>query len=71
LRLHKHPATGAILVHLTDQNMRLTMADGTVRDSRYAAKQARWVEPGIAHQDENVSDMPLRFIRIELKLSGK
>lgn len=71
LRLHKHPATGAILVHLTDQNMRLTMADGTVRDSRYAAKQVRWVEPGIAHQDENVSDMPLRFIRIELKLSGK
>ena len=69
LRLHKHPATGAILVHLTDQNMRLTFSDGTVRDSRYAAKQVRWVEPGAAHQDENVSDAPLEFIRIELKLA--
>jgi quercetin dioxygenase-like cupin family protein len=69
LRQHTHPNTGAILVHLTDQNMRLTMADGTVRNSRYAAKQVRWVEPGVAHQDENISDAPLRFIRIELKFA--
>lgn len=69
LRQHTHPRTGAVLVHLTDQNMHLTMADGTTRDSRYAAKQVRWVEPGIAHQDENVSDAPLRFIRIELKFA--
>jgi len=27
------------------------------------------VEPGAAHQDENLSDQPLRFIRIELKLA--
>jgi len=69
LRLHTHPHAGAILVHLTDQNMRLTMSDGTVRASRYAAKQVRWVEPGVAHQDENLSDAPLRFIRIELKFA--
>jgi quercetin dioxygenase-like cupin family protein len=69
LRLHKHPDTGAVLVHLTDQNMRLTLADGTTRASRYAAKQVRWVEPGGAHQDENLSDAPLSFIRIELKLA--
>jgi hypothetical protein len=56
---------------LTDQNMRLTLSDGTTRDSRYAAKQVRWVEPGVAHQDENLSDTPLRFIRIELKLAVK
>lgn len=71
LRLHKHPDTGAVLVHLTDQNMRLTLADGTTRDSRYAAKQVRWVEPGVAHQDENLSGTPLTFIRIELKLAVK
>ena len=71
LRLHRHPDTGAVLVHLTDQNMRLTLADGSVRDSRYAAKQVRWVEPGVAHQDENLSDTPLSFIRIELKLAVK
>ena len=69
LRMHKHPDTGAILVHLTDQNMRLTLADGTVRSSRYAAKQVRWVEPGTAHQDENLSDTPLQFIRVELKFA--
>jgi quercetin dioxygenase-like cupin family protein len=71
LRLHTHPDTGAVLVHLTDQKMQLTLADGTVRDSRYAAKQVRWVEPGAAHQDENLSDTPLSFIRIELKLAVK
>lgn len=71
LRQHTHPPTGAILVHLTDQNMRLTLADGTIRDSRYNAKQVRWVEPGVAHQDENLSDQPLRFIRVELKLASQ
>jgi hypothetical protein len=28
------------------------------------------VEPGAAHQDENLSDKPLKFIRIELKLAA-
>jgi quercetin dioxygenase-like cupin family protein len=69
LLLHKHPDAGAVLVHLTDQDMRLTLSDGTVRDSRYPAKQVRWVGPGAAHQDENLSDAPLKFIRIELKLA--
>jgi len=69
LALHTHPQTGAILVQLTDQNLRLTQADGTARASTYPAKIARWVEPGAAHQDENLSDQPLRFIRVELKLA--
>jgi quercetin dioxygenase-like cupin family protein len=67
LRLHTHPDTGAVLVYLTDQNMRITVADGTARPSRYPAKTVRWVEPGPAHQDENLSDAPLRFVRVELK----
>jgi quercetin dioxygenase-like cupin family protein len=69
LQMHTHPKTAAILVHLTDQNMRLTLSDGTIRASQYKAKQVRWVEPGSAHQDENLSDTPLQFIRIELKLA--
>ena len=69
LRLHKHPDTNAVLVHLTDQNMRLTLADGAVRESRYPAKNVRWVERSTAHQDENLSDTPLSLIRIELKFS--
>ena len=67
LRLHKHPESGAVLVYLTDQNMRITLADGATRPSRYPAKTVRWVEPGPAHQDENLSDSALRFIRVELK----
>jgi len=66
-QLHTHPDTGAILVQLTDQDLRLTLADGTARASRYPAKTVRWVEPGPAHQDENLSATPLRFIRVELK----
>src|SRR5207253_999222 len=69
LRLHTHPASAAVLVHLTDQNMRLTLSDGTIRASQYKAKRVRWVDPGVAYQDENLSDMPLRFIRVELKLA--
>ena len=67
LRLHNHPDTGAVLVQLTDQDLRLTLADGTTRPGRYPAKTVRWVEPGPAHQDENLSDAALRFIRVELK----
>lgn len=67
LALHKHPDTGAVLVHLTDQNLRLTSANGTVRESRYEAGQIHWAAPAAAHQDENLSDQPLRFIRVELK----
>jgi hypothetical protein len=67
LALHKHPDTKAVLVQLTDQNLRLWRTDGTMTESKYAAKQVRWVESAGAHQDENMSDTPLRFIRIELK----
>jgi quercetin dioxygenase-like cupin family protein len=67
LALHTHPATGAVLIHLTDQHLRQTLADGTVRESRYAAGQSHWADAAPAHQDENLSDAPLRFIRVELK----
>ena len=67
LKRHTHPATGAVLVHLTDQNLRLTLADGSTRDNQYRAKQVRWVEPAGEHQDENLSDKPLEFLRVELK----
>jgi hypothetical protein len=69
LRMHQHTDTKAILVHLTDQNMRLTRADGTSSENRYAAGHARWVESTGVHQDENLSDTPLRFLRVELKLA--
>ncbi|HTA31229.1 MAG TPA: hypothetical protein VK731_12135 [Candidatus Cybelea sp.] len=67
LKMHKHPATGAVVVYLTDQDMRQYHADGTSRESHYKAGTVRWVEPDAAHQDENLGDKPFRLVRIELK----
>ncbi len=67
LKMHKHPATGAVVVYLTDQDMRQYHADGTSRESHYKAGTVRWVPPDAAHQDENLSDKPFRLVRIELK----
>jgi beta-alanine degradation protein BauB len=67
LKLHKHPATGAVVVLLTDQDMRQYHADGTSRESHYKAGTVRWAPPDVAHQDENLSDKPFRLVRIELR----
>ena len=67
LKMHKHPATGAVVVLLTDQDLRQYHADGTTQESHYKAGKVRWAPPDVAHQDENLSDKPLRLVRIELK----
>jgi quercetin dioxygenase-like cupin family protein len=65
--LHTHPSTGAVIVALTDQNTRQTLADGTAREIRHGAGEAWWGAPNIAHQDENASGTRAVVIRIELK----
>jgi beta-alanine degradation protein BauB len=67
LKWHKHPATGAVVVYLSDQDMRQFHANGTSRESHYKAGTVRWVPPDAAHQDENIGDKPFRLIRIEMK----
>jgi quercetin dioxygenase-like cupin family protein len=67
LKMHTHPATGAVVVLLTDQNMRQYHADGTSRESHSKAGTVRWAPPDEAHQDENIGDKPFRLVRIELK----
>lgn len=67
LKMHKHPATGAVVVYLTDQNMRQFHADGSARESHNKAGTVRWTPPDVAHQDENLSGQPFRLIRVELK----
>jgi quercetin dioxygenase-like cupin family protein len=67
LKMHKHPATWAVIVYLTDQDMRQYHADGIARESHYKAGVVRWVPPDAAHQDENLGDKPFRLVRIELK----
>ena len=65
--MHTHPPTGAVIVALTDQNTRQTMANGTTRAISHKAGEAWWGAPNIAHQDENASDTRSEVIRIELK----
>src|ERR1700733_679867 len=67
LKMHKHPATGAAVIYLSDQDMRQFHADGTSHESHFKAGTVRWVPPDAAHQDENIGDKPFRLIRIELK----
>jgi beta-alanine degradation protein BauB len=67
LKMHKHPATGAVVIYLSDQDMRQFHADGTSHESHFKAGTVRWVPPDAAHQDENMGDKPFRLIRIELK----
>ncbi len=69
LKMHKHPATGAVVVYLSDQDMRQFHADGQSHESHFKAGTVRWVAADAAHQDENLSDKPFRLIRIELKQS--
>jgi len=67
LKFHKHPATGAVIIYLTDQDMRQYHESGPPHESHYKAGTVRWAEPDAAHQDENLSDKPMRLIRVELK----
>ena len=67
LKMHKHPATSAVVVYLTDQDMRQYHADGTTRESHNKAGMVRWTPPDVAHQDENLSDKPFRLVRVEIK----
>jgi len=65
--MHTHPSTGAVIVALTNQNTRQTLADGTAREIRHKAGEAWWGAPNVAHQDENAGDTRAVVIRVELK----
>jgi hypothetical protein len=68
--MHRHPAHGAVLVLLTDQDARQTFPDGTAHENHNKAHTVRWEAPGSGpYADENLSDRPLEIIRVELKQS--
>ena len=54
--MHRHPANGAVLVLLTDQDARQTLADGTTRENHNKAHTVRfWEALGTGpHADENL-----------------
>ena len=70
--MHQHPAPGAVIVTVRNQDALITAPDGTSREVHYKAGQFRWVvsTPGVdrssqsANQGENLSDEPFESIRI-------
>lgn len=68
--MHRHPARGAVLILLTDQDARQTFPDGSTRENHFKAHTVRWEAPGSGpHSDQNLNDKPLEIIRVELKQS--
>ncbi len=68
--MHRHPARGAVLILLTDQDARQTFPDGTTHENHYKAQTVRYEAPGSGpHADQNLNNKPLEIIRVELKQS--
>ena len=54
------------MVYLTDQNFRVTGADGKTETQNRHAGDIVWAEAG-KHQEQNLSDKPFEAIVVELK----
>lgn len=65
LPLHEH-AVNRVSVLLTDQDFRITAADGTVQNAKRKAGEVAWGMP-VKHTEENLSDKPFETIMVELK----
>jgi hypothetical protein len=63
--MHRH-SLNRITVFLTDQDFRVTDAQGKVDLVKHKAGDAVWGTP-IVHKEENLSDMPFEVVAIELK----
>ena len=74
--MHAHPAPGALIVPLTDQDARVTGQDGSTREIHVKAGEVRWAvaTPGkdlstfSAHAEDNLADRPFEILRIEPKV---
>jgi hypothetical protein len=65
LPLHEH-IVNRVSVLLTDQDFRITSADGTVQNPKRKAGEVAWGTPA-KHTEENLSDKPFETIMVELK----
>jgi len=76
--MHSHPAPGALIVPLTDQDARVKGQDGSTREIHVQAGQVRWAvaTPGkdlstfSAHAEDNLADGPFEILRIEPKVAA-
>lgn len=63
--LHEHQLD-RVVVYLTDQNTRITAADGKAETAQHKAGEASWGGPA-KHKEENLSDSPFEAVVVELK----
>jgi quercetin dioxygenase-like cupin family protein len=63
--LHEH-ARNRVVVYLTDQNFKITSADGKVETPQHKAGEASWGGPA-KHKEENLNDKPFEVVVVELK----
>jgi quercetin dioxygenase-like cupin family protein len=63
--MHEH-VLNRVVVYLTDQNTRLTGADGKVDVSAHKAGEASWGSP-TKHQEENLMNGPMEALVVEFK----
>jgi uncharacterized RmlC-like cupin family protein len=63
--MHEH-GLNRVTVYLTDQNFRVTTADGKASMVQHKAGEAVWATP-VKHTEENLSDSPFEVIAIEIK----
>ncbi len=63
--VHEH-VLHRVVVYLTDQNTRMTLADGKTETAQHKAGEASWGAP-VKHKEENLSDQPFEAVVVELK----
>ena len=63
--LHEH-TVNRVVTYLTDQNFRITSADGKPKHSEHKAGDVSWGGPG-KHKEENLSGNPFEAVVVELK----
>ena len=62
---HEH-TLNRVVVYLTDQNGRMTAADGKVDTAQHKAGEVSWGGP-VTHKEENLMDRPFEAIVVEFK----
>jgi quercetin dioxygenase-like cupin family protein len=63
--LHEHQLN-RVVVYLSDQNTRITAADGKVEMASHKAGEASWGGPA-KHKEDNMAETPFEAIVVELK----
>ena len=62
---HQH-TLNRVVVNLSDQDTRMTSAEGKVQESKHKTGDASFSGP-VTHKEENLQDIPFEAIMIELK----